>query len=324
MKYKIAIVGATGVVGRTALKVIEEKGLLDNTYILYASANSAGKRIKLGNRFLKVRFLEDGEARRKFDFVIFCTRDEVSKNYVKRFAKNGARVIDFSAAYRKKYPLIVPEVNSEKIKGNIICNPNCSTIAGVMALYGIYKKFGIKRIIYSTYQAVSGAGKAGLDDLNKNKTPQCFVYPIKDNLISYIGPLQQNLFSKEENKMIYETKKILGDRNIAVSATCVRVPISVCHSESITFETTKRCGLKKIVQTLKNTDGVEYIDDYPHFPMPIEVRGQDKVFVGRVRKDINYPNTYHIFVVSDNLRKGAAQNGVQILEQLIKQKENKV
>lgn len=321
MKYKIAIIGATGIVGRTLLKILQEKGLLDHKYSLYASSKSAGKLIVLGKKHIKIKLLDDNILKENFDFAIFCTREEVSKKYVKRLAKSGTKVIDFSSSYRKNFPLIVPEINANKIKGNVICNPNCSTIAGVMALYEVHKKFGLKRIIYSTYQAVSGAGKNALDDLKSGVPLKCFAYPIKNNLIPYIGTLGKNLYSKEENKMIYETKKILDDKSIQVDATCVRVPIDICHSESITFETKKRSGLNKIRDVLKHTQGVVYEDEFPLFPMPINVRGGDEVHVGRLRKDLDVPNAFHIFVVSDNLRKGAAQNGAQILEKLIERKK---
>lgn len=321
MEYNIAIIGATGVVGRTLLRILKERNLLENNFYLYASHKSAGKKIKLSGRYIKIRLLDESIFLEKFDFAVFCTREEVSRQYVKILAKSGTQVIDFSSLYRKRYPLIVPEINEDKIKGNILCNPNCSTIAGVMALYEICRKFGLKRIIYSTYQAVSGAGKNGLDDLKGSRPLKCFDWPIKNNLIPYIGPIGENLYSKEENKMIYETKKILGDKNIKVSATCVRVPIDICHSESITFKTERHCSLNKIIETLKNTRGVILENDFPLFPMPSIVCGGDNVYVGRVRKDLDEPDTFHIFVVSDNLRKGAAQNGVQILEKLIDKKE---
>lgn len=323
MKNKIAIIGASGVVGRTLLKVLEERNLLENDFYLYASKHSAGKKLKLGKKKIRVDELDQKIFAQKFDFAVFCTGEEVSKKYVKSFAEKGTTVIDFSSFYRKKYPLIVPEINSDKIKGNIICNPNCSTIAGVMALYEIHKKYGLKRVIYSTYQAVSGAGKKALDDLKRNRNCKLksFAFPIKNNLIPYIGELKANLYTKEENKMIFETKKILGDANIKVTATCVRVPIDICHSLSINFETVKKCGAKKIAETLKNTEGVVYQDDYPNFPMPLFVRGQQEVFVGRLREDLSQKNAFNFFVVSDNLRKGAAQNGVQILEKLIENKK---
>ena len=324
MKYKIAIVGATGVVGRTVLKIMTERKLLKNDLLLYASKKSAGRRIKIENRFFIVKELNESIFNQKVDFALFCTKEDISKQYVKLLAQKGTRVVDFSSLYRKRYPLVVPEINKNDIKGNIICNPNCSTIGAVMAIYNIHKKYGLNRIVYSTYQAVSGAGKDALDDLQKpGDQLKSFVFPIKNNMIPYIGALDENGYSKEENKMIYETRKILHDKNIKITATCVRVPIEVCHGESINFETKKRIGVKKIKKILKQTQGVVYQDEFPKFPMPILVRDQDNVFVGRLRKDFSNPNTFNIFVVSDNLRKGAAQNGVQILEEMIKQREKR-
>ena len=321
---KIAIVGATGVVGRKTLKVIEERGLDNHEFVLYASQKSAGSKIKIGRKWHRVKLLNNSIFSENLDYALFCTRENISKAYIKKLAKNGTRVVDFSSCFRKRYPLIVPEINKEKLKGDIICNPNCSTIAGVMALYEIHKRFGLERIVYSTYQAVSGAGKDALDDLKNEKGEKLknFKYPIFNNLIPYIGEISKNGYSKEENKMIYETKKILDDKSIKITSTCVRVPIDVCHSESINFQTRKRCGVKKLQEVLKSTEGVVYQDCFPLFPMPINVRGKDEVFVGRLRRDLNQPNTFNIFVCSDNLKKGAAQNGVQILEEMIKKDTN--
>lgn len=325
MVCKIAIVGATGVVGRTALEVMRERNLLAHDVRLYASRRTSGKKIKCGKKKYVIQKLDRNIFKESFDFALFCTKEEISKEYVQRMAKNGTKVVDFSALYRKKYPLIVPEINAEQIKGNLICNPNCSTIGAVMALYNIHKKFGLNRIVYSTYQAVSGAGKLALDDLKntKGRNLKAFKFPIYNNVIPYIGNIDKKGYSTEENKMMYETRKILSDKNIKITSTCVRVPIKVCHGESINFETCKRCSLSEIKKVLQNTNGLIYQDNFPNFPMPIEVKGQDNVFVGRLRKDYSSKNSFNIFVVSDNLRKGAAQNGVQILQEMIKQKEGK-
>ena len=323
MVYKIAIIGATGVVGRTVLKIMFERNLLSNDIHIFAERREKGKKIVVGKRKFVVESLDEKTSQQKFDFALFCTREDVSKRYVKLFAQNGTQVVDFSSQYRKKFPLIVPEINPDKIRGNVICNPNCSTIAAVMALYNIHKKFGIERIVYSTYQAVSGAGKDALEDLYKKrqKNLKGLPQPIFNNLICYIGEISKDGYSKEEHKMIYETRKILGDKDIKITATCVRVPIDVCHSESINFQTKKNVKIKDIENVLSKTEGVEYKSATQVVPMPKDVRGQDKVFVGRVRKDFSAKNTFNIFVVSDNLRKGAAQNGVQILQELIKRKK---
>ena len=175
MEFKIAIVGATGVVGRTLLSILGERNLLDNKYVLYASQKSRGKRLRVGEKYHEIKELNEGILDENFDFAIFCTREIVSREFVKKLAKRGAIVIDFSSYYRKKYPLIVPEINGDKIGGGVLCNPNCSTIAGVMALYNIHRKYGLKRVVYSTYQAVSGAGKEGLNDL-KNGNNKCSIF----------------------------------------------------------------------------------------------------------------------------------------------------
>ena len=324
MNYKIAIVGATGIVGRETLKILHERNIDRNEIVLYASAKSANKAIKIGNRKYVVRELNDKIFNEKLDFALFCTRENISEQYVKKLAKTGTKVVDFSSIYRKKYPLIVPEVNREVIRGNIICNPNCSTSGAVVALNNIHKKFGLDRVVYSTYQAVSGAGKGAIDDLHR-KTGELkkFAYPIAGNIIPYIGEIDKAGYSKEENKMIYETRKILGDKTIRITATCVRVPVEISHGESINFKTKKKCTLEDIKKTLTQSEGVYVQDEYPHFPMPIDVAGQNNVFVGRIRKDASEKNSFNMFIVSDNLRKGAAQNGVQILEELIKLKEKK-
>lgn len=320
MKYKVAIVGATGVVGRTALKIINEKNFLDCEFVLYASKKSKGKRFFINKKKVIVNELTEEIFNQKLDFALFCTSEKISKKYVVKLSKQNVTVIDFSAEYRKKYPLIVPEINACDIKDKkIICNPNCSTIASVMALYKIKEQFGLKRIIYSSYQAVSGAGMFALKDLKVNKQSKLkkLNYIIKDNLIPCIGEIYKNLYSKEENKMVYETRKIFNNNSLKITATCVRVPITICHSISINFETQKRASLKKIKQVLLNTKGVKVIDTPTQYPMPIIVKGKDDVYVGRIRKDYSNKNSFNIFVVSDNLKKGAAQNGLQILEYLL-------
>lgn len=322
MKKNIAIIGATGIVGRTAIKIIEERGLDKNNFFLFATEKSRGKIIKIHRKKYIVQVLEEAVLQDlKIDFALFCTKENVSKKYVPQFIRNGAKVIDFSSYYRKKYPLIIPEINREKAIGSLICNPNCSTSAGVMALYEIHRQLEIKEIIYSTYQAVSGAGKVALDDLREKNSAKLklFKFPIYDNLIPQIGEIDERGFSTEENKMIYETRKILGDRKIKISATCVRIPISTCHSLSIHFKTRQDSSLEEIKNILRKTKGVIVADDPPYFPMPVITKGQNNIFVGRIRESYE-KNSFDIFVCSDNLRKGAAQNGVQILELLLSQK----
>lgn len=319
---KIALIGATGLVGRTTLKVMEEHKLTNHKFEFFASTKSVGKTIKFNKKNFIIKELDlNYILEQNFNFALFCTNEKVSSVYVPLLARNGIKAIDFSSYFRHTHPLIVPEINADKIDGNIICNPNCSTIASVMALYEINNKFGLKEIVFSTYQAVSGAGKLGLSDLkisDKNKL-QKFSYVIKNNLIPYIGNIDENGYSTEENKMIYETRKILNNFDIKISATCVRVPIDICHSISIHFTTRKKCDVNDIKNVLEKTKGVKIFDKFDLFPMPILVKGKEDVFVGRIKKCQN-KNTFDMFVVSDNLRKGAGQNGVQILEELLKDK----
>ena len=321
MEYKIAILGATGLVGRKVLEMLEQYNLLDNEYFLFASKKSAKSYLKIGNKNYQVEEIcKRNLLAKKFDFALFCTPESVSAQYVPKLAQNGTVVIDFSSLFRKDYPLIVPEINMEQAKGNIICNPNCSTAIGVMALFEIHKKYGLKSIVYSTYQALSGAGKNALLDQNVTKKEDLrkLEYVIDNNLIPCIGEMDKNGNSREESKMIFETKKILNDFQILVSATCVRVNVDVCHCESITFTTKNNATIYDIENALKNTKNVVYVINDISKLMPNYVKDKKEVFVGRLRQSETNKNTFSIFVVGDNLRKGAGQNGVQILEQLIK------
>lgn len=322
MKKNIAIVGATGIVGRTVLKILKERKLDKNNFYLFATKKNEGTILHIGRKKYKVRTLdEDILKSEKFDYALFCTREEVSKHFVPKFLEKGTRVIDFSSLYRSKFPLIVPEINGDDAKGNLICNPNCSTAAAVMALYEIHKRLGLKEIVYSTYQAVSGAGKVAIDDMKTKKRSKLksFKYPICDNVIPQIGSIDEKGSSTEENKMLFETRKILNDKDIKICATCVRIPIKVCHSISIHFKTRKNTNFEEIKKILLETKGVKVMDNAPDFPMPYFTKGQDDVLVGRIRESYD-KDSFDIFVCSDNLRKGAAQNGVQILELLLSQK----
>ena len=311
--YTIAIVGATGLVGREVIKILQEKNLCDHNFILFASKNSQGKIININHKEHKVQILSKYNLNKhKFDFALFCVGEDVSRCYVEALSNNGCVVIDFSSAFRDRYPLIVPEVNLQDISGNIICNPNCSTIGAVVALNEINRQFGLSRIIYSTYQAVSGAGKYGLDALKQNKKmpkTNCYIY---NNVIPFVGNIDKEGYTKEENKMIFETKKIMHLTDVDITATCVRVPVDIGHSESINFTTKQKVDLQDVLKILEQAQGVSLVD----VPMPINVKGKNQVLVGRVRKD-SYENSFNMMLVVDNLRKGAAQNGVQILEALI-------
>ena len=323
---KIAIVGCTGLVGRTVLKVLEEKSFENCTYTLFASSKSAGEKIQfLGKNYI-VCELKENSFDSGFDYAIFCAGGKVSKEFIPIAVKKGCIVIDNSSTYRMddEVPLVIPEVNPEDIYKNngIIANPNCSTIQAVTALKPLYDKYGIKRIVYSTYQAVSGAGRYGIEDLenrDKNLPLKKFPYPIYNNCIPQIDDFIDDGYTKEEHKMINETRKILHDPNLAVTATTVRVPVMNCHSESINIELENDFDIYDIKILLQNSPGVIVIDDIEkqYYPLASKADGYDEVFVGRIRRDNSIKNGLNIWVVADNLRKGAATNAVQILEKLL-------
>lgn len=323
---KIAIVGCTGLVGRTVLKVLEEKSFENCTYTLFASSKSAGEKIQfLGKNYI-VCELKENSFDSGFDYAIFCAGGKVSKEFIPIAVKKGCIVIDNSSTYRMddEVPLVIPEVNPEDIYKNngIIANPNCSTIQAVVALKPLYDKYGIKRIVYSTYQAVSGAGRYGIEDLengDKNLPLKKFPYPIYNNCIPQIDDFIDDGYTKEEHKMINETRKILHDPNLAVTATTVRVPVMNCHSESINIELENDFDIYDIKILLQNSPGVIVIDDIEkqYYPLASKADGYDEVFVGRIRRDNSIKNGLNIWVVADNLRKGAATNAVQILEKLL-------
>ena len=326
-KYNLAIVGVTGMVGRKFLEVLEEKQLPIENYYMFASARSAGKVINFMGKDYVVEELTptcfDGK---DIDIALFSAGGSVSKTYAPIAAEKGIVVIDNSSAWRMEpdVPLVVPEVNPEEILNHkgIIANPNCSTIQAVVALKPLYDKYGIKRIVYSTYQAVSGAGVAGYNDLEngiKGEAPKKFPHPIFSNCIPHIDSFLDNGYTKEEMKMIEETKKILKDNSLRITATTVRVPVFNGHSESINVELKKEFDLDELKNLLANAPGVEVIDDPTNnqYPMPINSNGKDQVFVGRIRRDESVDNGVNLWVVADNIRKGAATNTVQIAEKLI-------
>ena len=324
MKKKIAIVGATGLVGRKTVEMLKEYELNDNDIYLYANKNSVGKVFDINNKKIYVQELSKGNMQgKKLDFALFCTPESVSKDYVRALAKLGTRVIDFSSLYRKEYPIIVPEINMDMAKGNIFCNPNCSTTISLMALFNIHKLFGLKSVEYTSYQSLSGAGQMALLDQKESEQSKLrkLDFVIDNNILPYIGNIDEHGFSREENKMIYETKKILNDNTIKVTATCVRVNVDICHSISINFKTRKNVMLQDIKNVLKSTKNVEYVGDDFSKLQPRFVKNKKDVYVGRLRKTELGKNSFSIFVVGDNLRKGASQNGVQILKELIKRSE---
>ncbi len=320
-----AIVGATGLVGSTFLKVLEEKNLNIDEYVLLASKRSKGKVIKfLGKDFIVEELNEHSFDNNRFNFALFSAGGDISKKYSPIAAKNGCIVIDNSSAFRMKsdVPLVVPEVNIEKAFENngIIANPNCSTIQAVVILNAL-KEYGIKRVIYSTYQAVSGAGHKGIVDLEEN-TSKKFPYKIVNNCLPHIDVFLENGYTKEEVKMIEETKKILNDDSIKITATCARVPVMNCHSESINIEFRDEFDILEIKQKLNLCDGIVVLDDIAKniYPLNTFANGKDEVFVGRIRRDFSVKNGLNIWCVADNIRKGAATNAVQILEKLIERR----
>ncbi len=325
-KYKLAIVGATGVVGRTALKVLEEKNSSNLEYTLFSSKKSAGTHIKFFNKDYIVNELIESSFDEKFDFAIFSAGAETAKKFAPIAVSKGCIVIDNSSAFRMdpNVPLVVPEVNPNDIFLNkgIIANPNCSTIQAVVPLKVLDDKYKIKRIIYSTYQAVSGAGKLGLEDLltkSTDKNLKKFPHPIYNNCLPHIDVFLNDGYTKEEHKMINETRKILGNPNLNITATAVRVPVENSHSESINVEFEKDFDLKDLIKSLKNSKNIIVKDDIQNdiYPMPINATGKDEVFVGRLRRDYSQKNSLNFWVVADNIRKGAATNAVQILENLL-------
>ena len=325
-RYKIAIVGSTGLVGRTVLKVLEEKNFTNCTYTLFSSKKSAGSKLKfLGQNYI-IQELTENSFDSNFNYAIFCAGGSVSEKFAPIAVSKGCVVIDNSSVFRmnKDVPLVVPEVNPEKIFENkgIIANPNCSTIQAVVALKPLDDRYKIKRIVYSTYQAVSGAGKAGIEDLEngiKGLTPQKFPHPIFNNCLPHIDIFMPDGYTREEYKMINETRKILNKPYLPITATSVRVPVKNCHSESINVEFRSNFDIYDVKMLLQNAPGIILVDDIEkkYYPLATKADGYDDVFVGRIRRDFSVPYGINLWVVADNLRKGAASNAVQILEKLI-------
>lgn len=324
--FKLAIAGATGLVGRTALKVLEEKNLPNFEYTLFASSKSAGTEVTfLGQKYI-VKELTESSFDEGFDFAIFSAGSDTSKIFSPIAASKGCVVIDNSNAFRMdaNVPLVVPEVNPDKIfehKG-IIANPNCSTIQAVVPLKPLDDKYSIKRIVYSTYQACSGAGKLGIEDLentSKGLKPHKFPHPIYNNCLPHIDIFMDDGYSREEHKMINETRKILNKPDLKVTATTVRVPVANSHSESINVEFENDFDLDELKNLLKNAPGIIVVDDLSknEYPLATTASGHDEVFVGRIRRDYSVPFGVNMWVVADNIRKGAASNAIQILEKMI-------
>ena len=329
----IAIVGVTGKVGGKFVEVLHERNIQADQFFLYASAKSAGKKIKIFGKEVEVLELkEENIVGKKIDYALFSCGGELSKKFAPKFVEQGVVVIDNSSAWRMNndVPLVVPEVNKEDIfcHHGIISNPNCSTIQAVLPLKALDAKFGIKRVIFSTYQSVSGAGQRGVEDLKNGingEKPKKFLYPIFSNVIPHIDIFEKNGYTKEENKMILETRKILHKKNLKITATTVRVPVFDCHSESVNVELKKPFKMTEIRKCLSEFENIVVIDDIKKnlYPMPLFCRECDEVFVGRIRRDSSCKNAINLWVVADNIRKGAATNAVQILQELIKVKDKK-
>lgn len=329
-KFNVAVVGATGMVGGKFLEVLEERNLPVENYYLFASAKSAGKKINFAGKehtVIELTSQNVSALEGKVDFALFSAGAGVSKEFAPLFVKAGAVVVDNSSQWRMHddVPLVVPEVNPEDVKWNkgIIANPNCSTIQAVVALKPLKDRFGIKRIVYSTYQAVSGAGVAGFNDLKdgiNGVPPKKFPRPIAFNMLPHIDVFMDDGYTKEEWKMIVETRKILHDSSLRVTATTVRVPVFYGHSESINVEFVQKCTRDEVVNALENFDGIVVMDDTKNnvYPTPLDAENRDEVFVGRIRLDDSVESGVNLWVVADNIRKGAATNAVQIVELLIK------
>lgn len=326
-KVKLAVCGATGMVGRTFLKVLEERNLPIEEIYFFSSARSAGSTITFNGKNYTVEELTEASFDRGIDIALFSAGGSTSEKFSPIAASKGCVVVDNSSAWRMDptVPLVVPEVNSHDIEWNkgIIANPNCSTIQAVVALKPLHEKYKIKRIVYTTFQAVSGAGMKGYADLEeglKGEAPKKFPHPIANNVLPHIDVFLENGYTKEEEKMIKETKKIMGDPNLKITATTVRVPVFNGHSESINVEFEKPYDLNELKEVLKNAPGVIVQDDPANnvYPLPIYASGKDETFVGRIRRDESVESGVNLWVVADNIRKGAATNAVQIAQELIK------
>lgn len=331
-KYNVAVMGATGAVGNCFLRILEQRKFPIKEIRLLASERSKGKRLKFNGRSHSVEALSH-DSFKGIDIVLASAGAPRSLEFLPSAVKEGAVCVDNSSAFRMEedVPLVVPEVNPEKIREHkgIIANPNCSTIQMVMALWPIHKECKIKRIVVTTFQSVSGAGQKKIMELRdqtrtflagKKVVPVEFPHQIAFNLIPQIDVFLDNAYTKEEMKMVHETRKIMGDPSIQVNATCVRVPVYYAHSESVNIETERHITAQGVRDILSKAPGVIVVDDPENrfYPMPIMAEGKDETFVGRIRQDESVKNGISMWVVSDNIRKGAALNAIQIAERIIK------
>ena len=323
---KVAVVGVTGVVGTVMLNLLDKRKFPITQIIPVASEKSVGKKIEFKGKDYSIVSLTDALTV-KPDIALFSAGGTTSKEWAPKFADIGTRVVDNSSAWRmdSTKKLIVSEVNSETLTKNdyIIANPNCSTMQMLVVLAPLHKKFKIKRLVISTYQSVSGTGKSAIDQLyserNSSRSEKIYPYSIDQNLLPHCDVFEEDGYTKEENKLINETKKILNDNSIQITSTAVRVPIEICHGESVNIEFEKEYKLEEVNSILKSSTGL-IVEDEPKnnlYPMPINAANKDEVFVGRIRRDFSVKSGLNLWIVADNLRKGAATNTIQIAEKLI-------
>ena len=326
-KLDVAIIGVTGMVGGTFIKILEERKFPAGNFYPFASSRSAGKKIKFNGNEYTVEELTKNSFDRKIDVAFFCANGDNSLEYAPIAASKGCVVIDNSSAFRNDpaVPLVVPEVNPEDLKRHkgIIANPNCSTIPSVVALKPLHDKYVLKRVVYSTYQSVSGAKTSGYNDLAdglNGAPPKYFPHPIAHNVLPHIDSFTENGYTKEEIKMVNETRKMLHIPHLPVTATTARVPVFVGHCVSINAEFYNKFELDELIGLVKNFPGAVLLNDHAknEYPTPLACEGRDEVFVGRIRRDLSVFSGVNLWVAADNVRKGAATNAVQIAEELYK------
>ena len=323
---KVAVIGVTGVVGTVMLNLLDKRKFPVTEIIPVASERSVGNKIKFQDKEYSIVSLTEAVAM-KPDIALFSAGGSTSQEWAPKFAENGTRVVDNSSAWRmdSTKKLIVSEVNSETLTKDdyIIANPNCSTMQMLVVLAPLHKKFKIKRLVISTYQSVSGTGKNAIDQLyserNGSNSEKVYPYSIDQNLLPHCDVFEEGGYTKEENKLINETRKILNDNSIQITSTAVRVPIELCHGESVNIEFVDEFNLEEVLSVLRSSPGL-IVEDEPEkniYPMPINASNKDEVFVGRIRRDFSIKSGLNLWIVSDNLRKGAATNTIQIAEKLI-------
>ena len=330
--YRVAIVGATGLVGQEFIKVLEQRNFPLESIRFFASDRSAGKKLFFSHREIEVEETTP-ESFADIDIALFSAGADISRHFAPIAAKSGAVVVDNSSAFRMEpsVPLVVPEINPEDIREHrgIIANPNCSTIQMVVPLYPLHKVNPIKRIVVTTFQAVSGTGAAAVEELttqtrqvldSEDVTPHVYPHQIAFNVLPEIDVFLDNDYTKEEWKMVEETRKIMHAKTMAISATCVRVPVFTGHSEAVNIELSRPMSPDEARHILAQAPGVKLLDDpdISLYPQPWSVAGSNEVFVGRIRRDVSHPNGLVMWIAADNLRKGAALNTVQIAEEVIK------